>query len=172
MTTMGKVAYTVIVAFVASILTLLAVNWLAPEDDEGPGSAVVQPSPTATLGPEDATPDASSSPSTNASPSASASPEPTSSAPTESPTPVGDPGITLEQVASHDSASSCWIVVGGTVYDVTTYLPDHPADYEVLIAWCGQEATQAYGDKGGEGDDHSSRADALLDQYEIGALVP
>jgi hypothetical protein len=168
MTIMGKVAYSVVVAFIASILTLLAVNWLAPDDDKGPGSAVVQLSPTPTL---IATPDDVTQ-GDGPSPSPSAPPDTGSPVPAATPTPDAAAGITLAQVATHDSASSCWIVVNGTVYDVTSYLPQHPADYDVLLTWCGKEATQAYADKGGEGDDHSARADALLDRYEIGPLAP
>ena len=164
MTIMGKVAYTVLVAFIASVLTLLAVNWLAPNDD-GPGSAVVQPSPTRAAS-SDVTPGSGQSP--IASPSADAG-SPATTAPS---TTASDGGITLTQVATHNSASSCWIAIDGIVYDVTTYLSSHPADPEVLLAWCGQEATQAWEDKGGIDESHTARAEAQLEQYEIGTLSP
>lgn len=30
--------------------------------------------------------------------------------------------FTVEEVAKHDSASSCWIVINHVVYDVTSFL--------------------------------------------------
>ncbi len=154
MTIMGRVAYTVSVAFVASILTLVAVNRLAP-DDNRVTVAPATPIPTATNAlPGVTTPGAGAT-------SPAATPESTVST-----------GISLQDVAEHNNAASCWIVVDGIVYDVTTYLSKHPAEPEVLLAWCGKEATQAWETKAGTGDSHSSRADALLAAYAIGSLGP
>jgi cytochrome b involved in lipid metabolism len=61
-------------------------------------------------------------------------------------------------------------VIDGLVYDITSYIPLHPTDPSVLLAWCGKESTEAWEDKGGIGESHSSRADAALDAYEIGQL--
>jgi Cytochrome b5-like Heme/Steroid binding domain len=149
MTIMGKAAYTVVVAFTASILTLLAVNWLAPEEDRVSNGATSVPTAP--------TPIASGTPSGNAT-------NPTI-------TPPASGGITLQQVSTHNTAASCWIVIDGIVYDITSYIPRHPTDPSVLLAWCGKESTQAWEDKGGSGRPHSSRAEASLDLYEIGRLA-
>lgn len=149
MTLMGKIAYTASIAFIAGILTLVAVHFLAPDDSEtGP---FVIPATAAAAAPSTAPPGATTQPSQTATPQSS--------------------GITLAQIAQHNSTSSCWLAIDGAVYDVTTYLSRHPAPSEVLNSWCGQEATQAWEDKGGEDESHSSRAEALLDGYKIGDLA-
>ncbi|GAA5997895.1 uncharacterized protein JCM10292_006890 [Rhodotorula paludigena] len=51
---------------------------------------------------------------------------------------------TLEQVAAHKSAESCWVVVEGTVYDVTSFLDDHPGGRKILLNSSGQDATEKF----------------------------
>ncbi|MFO7704951.1 MAG: cytochrome b5 domain-containing protein, partial [Halopseudomonas sp.] len=75
----------------------------------------------------------------------------------------------LDQVAEHNSASSCWKVIAGVVYDVTEYLPHHPSEEATFTRWCGTEATSAWQDKG-DGRPHSSRATARLESYRIGVI--
>ena len=154
MTIMGKVAYTVIVAFVASILTLVAVNRLAPDENR---ISLVSTSPVSSA--------------TNA-PAGVTAPGSTGNSPSATPKATVSEGITMQDVAGHDNASSCWIVVDGIVYDITTYISKHPTQPEVVLAWCGKEATQAWDTKGGTGDSHSNRAEATLDTYAIGKLAP
>ncbi|MDL0433470.1 cytochrome b5-like heme/steroid binding domain-containing protein [Marinobacter sp. TBZ242] len=75
----------------------------------------------------------------------------------------------LAEVAEHDDASSCWKVIGGVVYDLTEYLPNHPAEEETFTRWCGKEATSAWQDKG-NGRPHSPRAARRLESYRIGII--
>jgi cytochrome b involved in lipid metabolism len=82
--------------------------------------------------------------------------------------------ITPAELARHDRADDCWLALDGTVYDLSAYGPLHPAEPEVLNAWCGREASEAYRTKGlpGGGRPHSARADAMLPRYRIGTLAP
>lgn len=73
-------------------------------------------------------------------------------------------GYTLEDVASHDSASDCWIVLDGTVYDVTDYVSSHPGGSAILRG-CGEDATALF-----EAQGHSAAANAIKAKYEIGSL--
>ncbi|ODV88881.1 hypothetical protein CANCADRAFT_130429 [Tortispora caseinolytica NRRL Y-17796] len=73
--------------------------------------------------------------------------------------------ITLEEVAQHDSKDSLWLVVRGKVIDATKFLDDHPGGVEVIYDVAGQDATESYEDIG-----HSSEADAMLRDMEIGIL--
>lgn len=85
--------------------------------------------------------------------------------------PAGDDTrvITLEEMATHDSVDSCWKAIGGRVYDITSYIPNHPTPESVIADWCGQESTEAWEDiRGGSG--HSSTAAAMLRNYQIGVL--
>ena len=80
-----------------------------------------------------------------------------------------DKSYTLAEVAGHGREDDCWMVINGQVYDITSYLPDHPSNPELILPWCGKEATQAWQTKG-KGRPHSSRADQLLVEYRIGKL--
>ncbi len=76
----------------------------------------------------------------------------------------------LEQVAEHNQADDCWMVIEGQVYDLTDYLPMHPAPPAVITSWCGREATEGMRTKG-YGRDHSEAAWGLLEPYRIGQLA-
>jgi cytochrome b involved in lipid metabolism len=75
-----------------------------------------------------------------------------------------------EEVAKHDSPKDCWVVIKDKVYDLTAYLPKHPAPDIAITKYCGKNA-----DKGWETKDkkrpHSRAASKLLARYEIGELA-
>lgn len=77
--------------------------------------------------------------------------------------------ITPEELARHDSEESCWKAIDGKVYDVTEYIPEHPAHPSVILDWCGRESTGAWKTKG-YGRPHSSKAHQMLEEYRIGTL--
>ena len=77
--------------------------------------------------------------------------------------------ITLKEVARHASAGDCWMAIRGAVYDLSAYLPKHPSPPELVLPWCGKEATDAYNTKT-KSRPHSPYADELLAKYRIGAL--
>lgn len=77
--------------------------------------------------------------------------------------------ITLDELAEHDSADSCWKAIDGRVYDITSYVPNHPTPEHVLTEWCGQESTEAW-EGIGDGRGHSATAEAMLRNYAIGVL--
>jgi cytochrome b involved in lipid metabolism len=74
----------------------------------------------------------------------------------------------LADVANHSTAQDCWMAISGKVYDVTAYIPMHPAGDKMLVG-CGKDAT-SYFNQRPDGTSHSDRARALLDQYYIGDL--
>lgn len=78
--------------------------------------------------------------------------------------------IALAEQARHASLSDCWMAIDGEVYDVTAYLPKHPSPPEIMLPWCGREASEAYATKGKD-KPHTSRADQLLPLYRIGRLA-
>ncbi|KAF8642316.1 hypothetical protein AX16_009586 [Volvariella volvacea WC 439] len=51
---------------------------------------------------------------------------------------------TLEQVALHNSQSSCWVIIQDQVYDVTEFLSDHPGGADVILKYAGRDATKVY----------------------------
>lgn len=98
-------------------------------------------------------------------------PKPTST-PTPTPTPTKtapaptSKTYTSTQVASHNSVASCWSVVSGSVYDLTSYVSSHPGGSSAINSLCGKDATSAFtGQHGGE----SSPANALA-TLKLGTL--
>ena len=75
----------------------------------------------------------------------------------------------MAEVAKHDRTQDCWMVLAGSVYDFSSYLPQHPSDPKIVTPWCGKEATEAYRTKT-KGRPHSPYADQLLPKYRIGKL--
>ncbi|KAL2918137.1 hypothetical protein HK105_202064 [Polyrhizophydium stewartii] len=52
--------------------------------------------------------------------------------------------ITLDEVAKHNSASDCWVVIHGSVYDLTAFLSEHPGGSKVILKQAGKDATAAF----------------------------
>jgi len=76
---------------------------------------------------------------------------------------------TLAELAKHAAPGNCWMAIRGSVYDLSTYLPAHPSPPEIVLPWCGKEATEAYNTKT-KGRPHAPYADELLAKYRIGTL--
>ncbi len=77
--------------------------------------------------------------------------------------------FSLTEVARHASATDCWMSIDQQVYDLSAYIPEHPTRPAVILAWCGQEASEAYRTKL-RGRAHSPEADRVLGNYRIGQL--
>merc|ERR1712216_416724 len=56
----------------------------------------------------------------------------------------GDGGITMEEVAKHNSKASCWVVLDGKVLDVTSFLADHPGGELAILTFAGKDATEEF----------------------------
>jgi len=90
-------------------------------------------------------------------------------APEDRPGAAAERTVSAEELARHGSAGDCWLAVEGGVYDVTPYVPSHPAPPRVLTDWCGKEATRAFLTKGA-GRPHGEEARALLETFRVGSL--
>ncbi|MQL71528.1 hypothetical protein Taro_003870 [Colocasia esculenta] len=73
--------------------------------------------------------------------------------------------LTLSDVSKHNTREDCWLVIAGKVYNVSTFLEDHPGGDEVLLASTGKDATDDFEDVG-----HSSTARAMMDEYLVGEI--
>ncbi|CAL9113383.1 unnamed protein product [Musa textilis] len=70
------------------------------------------------------------------------------------------------EISLHTSKKDCWVSIHGKVYDVTTFLEDHPGGEDVILhASAGGDATQAFEDVG-----HSSTAISMMEGYVIGTV--
>ncbi len=52
--------------------------------------------------------------------------------------------FTMEEVAKHNTADDCWVILGGKVYDVTDFLDDHPGGKKAIIVYAGRDATEEF----------------------------
>lgn len=75
-------------------------------------------------------------------------------------------GFTLAEVASHATADDCWSVVNGTVYDLTTWIAQHPGGPSPIESMCGQDATSAFTSQHGG----QQEPEQVLAGFEIGRL--
>lgn len=79
--------------------------------------------------------------------------------------------ITMAEVEKHNKTDDCWLVIGNDdtggpkVYDVTTYLDDHPGGGEVMLDVGGQDADEFFEDIG-----HSNDAREELKKHIVGVL--
>lgn len=76
--------------------------------------------------------------------------------------------FTLSEVATHNSASDCWMAVDGNVYDVTAYVDAHPGGQAEILKGCGLDATAMFQAERHHG---SPKTQAALLEYEIGTLT-
>jgi len=77
--------------------------------------------------------------------------------------------LTAALVATHGSSRDCWMIIGGKVYDVTSYLKEHPGGASVMTPYCGKDGTKAFATKDKAiPKPHSGFAEGLLDAYYVG----
>jgi cytochrome b involved in lipid metabolism len=75
------------------------------------------------------------------------------------------PSFTAAEIASHNQANDCWLLINDKAYDVTDYIYSHPGGMENITNYCGQESTDLY-----DSIPHSQRASLLLGNYFVGNL--
>merc|ERR1712167_513000 len=56
----------------------------------------------------------------------------------------GGKSITKEEVATHNSKSSCWVILHDRVLDVTDFLKDHPGGELAILTFAGKDATEEF----------------------------
>lgn len=75
--------------------------------------------------------------------------------------------FTMGQVKTHNSGTSCYSVVNGSVYDLTQWIGKHPGGASAILSLCGKDGTQAFEQKhGGE-----RRPESELASLKIGVLA-
>ena len=73
-------------------------------------------------------------------------------------------GYTLVDVAKHGTASDCWIVIVGKIYDLTSYAPMHPKSPDLVTRNCGKDGTSIFNLK------HDQVQLQLLNKYFVADL--
>lgn len=72
---------------------------------------------------------------------------------------------TFCDVNLHSSMESCWLVAFNTVYDVTSFLVEHPGGVRSILRNCGKICDRDF-------NFHSNTAQVMWKKYQIGKLVP
>ena len=76
-------------------------------------------------------------------------------------------GISVAEVLKHNTATNCWSVVNGNVYDLTSYVSQHNGGEAVIKAICGKDGTKSFsGQHAG-----ASKPNADLSSLLVGALA-
>lgn len=79
----------------------------------------------------------------------------------------GDTVFTAAQVAAHNDKTSCYSIINGTVYDLTSWIDRHPGGAKQILGICGKDGTSAF-DRKHEGE---PRPEQMLATFAIGSLV-
>ncbi len=69
----------------------------------------------------------------------------------------------MEEVAEHNTVDDCWLVADGVVYDVTSFLSEHPAGVAAIMRHAGQESSEDF-------QFHSQNAQKLWREYKVGTI--
>jgi 4-hydroxysphinganine ceramide fatty acyl 2-hydroxylase len=75
---------------------------------------------------------------------------------------------TAEDVAGRKTSASCWLSRRGRVYDVTSFLSDHPGGDDLILKYGGQAVDNVMSDPGEH--EHSDAAYEVMDGYVVGKL--
>lgn len=79
---------------------------------------------------------------------------------------VADNQYTMEQVRTANSVAKCWTIVNGNVYDLTSWINQHPGGQGTILSMCGTDGSAAFdGRHGGQ-----RRPESELAGFKIGTL--
>ncbi|KXS13117.1 hypothetical protein M427DRAFT_59013 [Gonapodya prolifera JEL478] len=54
------------------------------------------------------------------------------------------PLISAAEVAKHNNKGDCWVILNGDVYDLTNFLPEHPAGANIILKYAGKDGSKAF----------------------------
>ncbi|KAF2213520.1 hypothetical protein CERZMDRAFT_38930 [Cercospora zeae-maydis SCOH1-5] len=72
-------------------------------------------------------------------------------------------GLSPTEVAKHSQEGDLWVSIRGNVYDVSTFVEEHPGGEEVLRAFAGGDATEAFEDAA-----HSEEVKPIMERLFVG----
>lgn len=77
--------------------------------------------------------------------------------------------FSVGDVSHHKSEDDCWIILNNDVYDVTSFLHEHPGGKDVLFKYAGQDATRGFT----KIVDHEQNTDVdmVLKKTQVGTLL-
>ena len=86
---------------------------------------------------------------------------------TKTPSTESGTSYTLAQVSAHARASDCWSIVQNGVYNLTSWINQHPGGSGAILQMCGRDATDAFlGQHGGQRRPESELQGFLIGTYK------
>lgn len=80
---------------------------------------------------------------------------------------TGSKEYSLADVAAHKDGTSCWTAINGEVYDLTSWIAQHPGGEGAILSICGKDGSDAFNNQhGGQG-----KPEAALATFKIGGLL-
>jgi 4-hydroxysphinganine ceramide fatty acyl 2-hydroxylase len=76
------------------------------------------------------------------------------------------PSLTPAEIKSHNTAKSCYVTRGSKVYDVTSFIDDHPGGGDLILEHAGTDVSDILADP--LSHQHSEAAYEILDECHIG----
>lgn len=68
------------------------------------------------------------------------------------------------EVSLHSKRTDCWIIINKKVYDVTSYVEEHPGG-DAILAHAGDDSTEGF-----FGPQHATRVFDMIEDFYIGNL--
>ena len=78
------------------------------------------------------------------------------------------PTLTPAEVEAHNNAKSCYVTLGSKVYDVTSFVDDHPGGGDLILEYAGKDVGEIMRDVASH--EHSEAAYEILDDSLVGFL--
>ncbi|WP_052465912.1 cytochrome b5 domain-containing protein [Mobilicoccus massiliensis] len=88
------------------------------------------------------------------------------SAPAEAPATAASTSYTMADVNQHNTKDSCWTAIDGKVYDVTSWIGQHPGGAQRIENLCGTDGSGAFNGQHAKEDDPHKR----LASFQVGVL--
>lgn len=76
------------------------------------------------------------------------------------------PTLTQAEVESHNNAKSCYVTIGSKVYDITSFVDDHPGGGDLILEYAGKDVGEIMGDV--VSHEHSESAYEILEDSLVG----
>ncbi len=80
--------------------------------------------------------------------------------------PILQEGFPLADVATHNSATSCWSAIDGNVYDLTSWVNSHPGGKAAILMICGKDGSPMFESQHGG----QNKPANILAKFKIGTL--
>ncbi|KAL9667054.1 hypothetical protein QQ045_002419 [Rhodiola kirilowii] len=73
--------------------------------------------------------------------------------------------FTAAEVALHNKRIDCWIIIKDRIYDVTSYVEEHPGG-DAILTHAGDDSSEGF-----FGPQHATRVFDMIEDFYIGDLV-